>query len=149
MISFDPIIEVVSPLQYDTMMREMRMAQVIGDTLAYTYPGYSWLVGANFTGGIATIEVGEINSEVLSNMSYKYVLHLHNLVDAGIARKKIIRAGGEMLERAYRPRRKWDGLYPTRVDGVKERHQPFAGKIISLDEYRRMRKPNSPIILAA
>jgi hypothetical protein len=76
------------------------------------------------------------------------VIHLKNLFDWGIGRKKIVMAAGELLERAFLRRGKWDASYPTKIHGVKERHQPWTGrKIISLDEYRRHAAPD--LIVAA
>jgi hypothetical protein len=120
----EPVIEVVEPDQQHTATQEMKLAGDIGNELAKTYPGYYWLVNVNFFGGIATIECGQINSEVRSNLMYGYVVHLHNLADWGSGRKRILKMAGELLERAEMSRGKWDGDFPGNIDGVRANHQP-------------------------
>jgi hypothetical protein len=149
-VEIEPVIEIVEAIKFDTVMREMRMAASVGNHLANVYPGYFWLINVDFQGGILTIECGQINSEVMSNMTYRQVVHLKNLVfDWAAGMKKVEKAAGELLERAYLRRGKWDASYPSRIDGVKDEHQPWTGRrVVSLDEYRR-RAQSIEIIKAA
>ena len=127
-VEVEPVINIIDPARIGVMVSEMKIAAEFGNTLAKVYPGYYWLVNVDFNGPIATIECGQINTEVKSNMAYKYVLHLTNLFDAGITTRILINSAGELLERAFMRRGKWTGHYPTKVDGVADHHQPDAGE---------------------
>ncbi len=101
------------------------MARTIGSTLAGVYPGYQWWVRADVRHGFFVIHCGEINAAMASNMPYGMLMHVSKIDDAGLLRKKIIRMGGEFLERANLVRGRASGEMARRVDGAPDRHQPF------------------------
>ena len=147
-VEFDPVFEIVEPWQEETARREMHYAGQLANELAVVYPGYYWLVNVNFQGGICTLECGQITGELMSNMPYAMVIHLNNLFDWGITRRKLVFSAGELLERAFLRRGKWDASYPTQVHGVRSDHQPWKPKIITLEEYMRRSRPDIELIAA-
>jgi predicted enzyme related to lactoylglutathione lyase len=80
------------------------------------YPGYIWAVNVNSekTGGVMTIK----------NFSVSYqwgmILHLDKL-DAKL--KKVVRAGGELLERGRMARGLRKDLKAAHVDGIPDKFQ--------------------------
>lgn len=149
-IGITPVIETIDPFHFDRCIREMRMAGEIGDLLARVYPGYYWLVNVDFKGQIATIQCGQINTEVMSNIPYSFVIHLKNLIDPSFARRKIINSAGELLERAFMRRGRWDQLFPTRMDGIQDNHQPLTGrKVVSIEDYRQQQYAHTKIEVVA
>jgi hypothetical protein len=103
---------------------EINTTKTIGDTLARVYPGYQWWVRAHAKRGYFMIHCGEINSAMTTNLPYGMLLHVSKIDDHGLLRKKVIRMGGEFLERASLERGRNRGFAPTRVDGLPEKHQP-------------------------
>ena len=71
-------------------------------------------------GGVAKIK----NLRISSRMGM--VLHLDNLTDAGVRKRKVIRAGGEFLERAHWVRGKYQGDAPKVLEGHKKYNPKFA-----------------------
>lgn len=64
------------------------------DTLNKKYPGYAWVVMVDDVAGVMNIECWNISGRM------GYTLHMTNLMhDAGVMNKKVMRAGGELLER--------------------------------------------------
>lgn len=90
---------------------DMTMAKEVAETLHAHYPGHLWAV---------TIRDGAlvIKNLYLSSL-WGMVLHIANITDASIRRKKVIRAGGEFLERANLRRGKYDGQDVKNVEGIK------------------------------
>jgi len=73
--------------------QDMSMAKDIAETLFQHYHGYLWAV--NVRGGVAVIKCLNVSS------NYGYVLKYTEIKDdAGVRKKDVIRAGGEILERA-------------------------------------------------
>lgn len=94
--------------------RDMGMAKDIAETLFKKYPGYMW--GVNVQSGVAIIKCLNVSS------LYGFVLKYKDIKDdAGFREKEIIRAGGEILERAKmaRTERKLGETVQT-VDGIKD-----------------------------
>ncbi len=71
-----------------TLKQEQHICAVIGDTLQKHYPGHIWLVNA---------EQGRVNI-FLGMVSGKWGFRI-NIVDLDVEGRKIIMAGGELLER--------------------------------------------------
>ena len=91
------------------------------------YPHHDWAVflDSEKTGGIVKIQNYDVTGTV-----YGYVLHLADLFsDPDL--KCVVRAGGEMLERAN-VRRGWkeDDLIVDHIDGIEDKYQPFEGGLI-------------------
>jgi len=90
------------------------------------YPGYHWRVGINDdpTGGVMYIMNMDLNAALWGNDPYGYVLYLRSVYgDPGL--KRVITAGGEILERARMSRRGNTGEDVQTVDGVLQQHQPL------------------------
>lgn len=99
-------------------------AQVMKKLTDY-YPGYNWIVEIDDrpTVGMVHIYNQDVNAELWSNAPYGYRLKLET-VQADTNLMCVMRAGGEILERA-RLVRGWNkGDTTTHVDGVKPHHQP-------------------------
>jgi hypothetical protein len=74
-------------------MQDMTMAKDIAETLFEKYPGYMW--GVNVKSGIALIKCLNVSSLWGFVLKYKDISG-----DANFRKKEVIRAGGEILERA-------------------------------------------------
>lgn len=94
--------------------RDMGMAKDIAETLFVKYPGYIW--GVNVISGVAVIKCLNVSS------LYGYILKYKDIKDdAGFREKEIIRAGGEILERAKMDRSgRRLGETVQDVDGIKD-----------------------------
>jgi hypothetical protein len=93
--------------------QDMTMAKDIADTLFVKYPGYMW--GVNVRSGVAIIKCLNVSSLYGFVLKYKDICH-----DAAFRHKEIIRAGGEILERANMHRGEREkGQVVTAVDGIK------------------------------
>lgn len=91
---------------------DMTMAKDIADTLFVQYPGYMW--GVNVRSGVAVIKCLNVSSLYGFVLKYKDISH-----DANFRKKEIIRAGGEILERAKLARgERKKGEVVTAVDGI-------------------------------
>jgi len=117
-------IEIVPIEQMWSSIWETNTAKTIGDTLARTYPGYQWWVRAHASRGYFVIHCGEINAVIGTNLPYGMLMHVSKIDDHGLLAKKVIRMGGELLERANLVRGKSKGEFARRVDGLPERYQP-------------------------
>lgn len=95
-------------------MNDMNMAKDIAETLFKHYPGYMWAV--NVTSGVAVIKCLNVSSLYGFILKYKEIKD-----DAGFRAKEVVRAGGEILERANMARgeRRYGEVAAT-VDGIKE-----------------------------
>ena len=76
----------VNPLDYN-------MAKDIGEALHAAYPGHLWAVTCEGEKGIATVR----NLALIGN--WGFVLKLSDLYSASDWKKKVVMAGGEILER--------------------------------------------------
>ena len=94
------------------------LAKNASNLLNQHYPGYLWAVNVNSEekGGVMIIKNFSIS------FRYGYTLHLNKLDNK---MKKVIRAGGEILERANFNRGTSRNLLPQFIDGVPEKHQPI------------------------
>lgn len=100
-------------------LEDMNMAKDIGETLFAHYPGYMW--GISVRSGVAIIKCLNVSS------LYGFILKYKDIKDdAGFRKKEILRAGGEILERAKMARgeRKM-GERVIDVDGI-ENYNPIA-----------------------
>lgn len=101
--------------------QDMTMAKDIADTLFEKYPGYMW--GVAVRSGVAVIKCLNVSS------LYGYVLKYADIKDdANYRKKEVIKAGGEILERArmHRGEREFGSKAAT-VDGIKD-YNPIAMK---------------------
>ena len=93
-------------------MQDMTMAKDIAETLFEKYPGYMW--GVNVKSGIALIKCLNVSSLWGFVLKYKDIKD-----DAGYRKKEVIRAGGEILERAKMVRgERVKGEMASAVDGI-------------------------------
>lgn len=96
----------------DETAAEQNLARVVGDILQRMYPapkeiGFWWAVTANAKGGVL-----HILNLALSG-THGYTLYMDGLM-GGEGPKRIMRAGGELLERAGLSR-DWRNLSPDKV----------------------------------
>lgn len=105
-------------------LQGQRLAADIIYTLDKHYPGYRWGCWVDENGGIVKIVNSTLQSPLTTHELYGYVLHLKNVYqDPDL--KRVVRAGGEILERANMERKAWDQhTLPKRIEGVREKHQP-------------------------
>ena len=75
------------------------LSKRIGETLAKYYPDYNWMVEADSgKAGVATIRL--LYTDNLGRLTrYGCLLHLTSWANHDEAEKKVMRLGGEMLER--------------------------------------------------
>jgi hypothetical protein len=102
-------------------LEDMNLARDIGEALFAHYPGYMW--GISVRSGVAIIKCLNVSS------LYGFILKYKDIKDdAGFRKKEILRAGGEILERARMARgeRKL-GEMVTGVDGI-DNYNPIAMK---------------------
>ena len=105
---------------------DLKLAMMVQDTLEEHYPGWGWMchINSDPSGGVVRIFNAAITGRV--QRPYGFVLHLKNLqVRYAEARKLVVNAGGELLERAGQKRGGYDGGEIHYVEGVKVQHQPF------------------------
>jgi len=88
---------IMDPRQLDMSPSAVTLAKNVAETLNKHYPGHLWGVNVNEAGGIVTV----YNLSLSGN--WGFVLHIKDLAIADDM-KKVMRAGGEILER-YRLRR--------------------------------------------
>lgn len=92
--------------------QDMTMAKDIADTLFGHYPGYMW--GVSVKSGVAVIKCLNVSSLWGYVLKYRDICH-----DAAYRHKEIIRAGGEILERAKLARgERQKGETVIAVDGI-------------------------------
>lgn len=94
------------------------LAKRAADLLNQHYPNYLWAVNVNATptGGCMFIKNFSVSYR------YGYVLHIEKL-DTKL--RKVVNAGGEILERARLNRGKWLDEELKHIDGVPDKHQPI------------------------
>lgn len=73
-------------------LREMQMSNRMADLLHRHYPGYKWAVRVNIDGGIVTV------LNLMLSGRWGFVIKLIELQE-DVGDKKLVRAGGELLER--------------------------------------------------
>lgn len=102
------------------------LAAEVMKKLTDCYPGYSWVVEIDDrpTVGMVHIYNQDVNAALFSNKPYGYRLHLKKVQnDPNLA--CVMRAGGEILERAALARGWNKGDVPSYVEGVHLQHQPL------------------------
>ena len=105
-------------------VRDLRLASEITDKLAKHYPGHLWGVEFREDAGIVNIVCESVQSSLHTNMLYGYTLYMQT-VYADPDLRCVVRAGGEILERASLDRGcKKEGDVVASVDGVAKKHQP-------------------------
>lgn len=94
------------------------LAKNASELLNKHYPGHLWAVNVNSDekGGVMIIKNFSVSYR------YGYTLHLNKLDNK---LNKVIKAGGEILERAGIVRGFSRGVLPKSIDGVPDRHQPI------------------------
>jgi hypothetical protein len=75
----------------------------VGEILSIQYPGHPWQVGVKHDAGTIHIELPYL-TRLRTRFPYGFLLHLSSLRNHDTARKKVIWAGGELLERYGLPR---------------------------------------------
>jgi len=93
------------------------------------YPGYTWIVEIDDRPNVGTMNIynQEVNAAIFGGASYGYRIFL-STAQNDPRLLCVMRAGGEILERA-RLRRGWSqGILPDHIDGVKPQHQPLSGR---------------------
>ena len=79
-----------------TMLADQALCVRVGEDLARAYPGYQWMVGCNHEAGTVVIDL--LCDKPIGLANYGYLLHISSLMGAG-GQAKVMRAGGELLER--------------------------------------------------
>ena len=121
-----PGVEIIPIEQMWSSIWEVTKTRLIGDTLAKCYPGYQWLVRAHANRGYFVIQCADINVTLATNQPWGMLMHVSKMDDHGLLIKKIIRMGGELLERAALVRGKNKGDSPRHVDGLPHKFQPIS-----------------------
>lgn len=93
----------------DTAIADVDMCIAVGEDLTQHYPGHPWQVGCNHESGMVTITLGYPGGQTKGGDQFQwgYCLHLSDLMSSG-AQKRVMRAGGELLERFGVARRAGD-----------------------------------------
>ncbi len=111
-------IEVFGAAGHNMELSDLAMCRDAMRVLNTTYPGYRWMIGVNSEGGIMYIKNLDISG------LWGYVLHMTKMVNDPTM-KRVRRAGGEILERAWQKRGKATGDPTVKVDGLPKKHQPL------------------------
>lgn len=96
--------DIVSGVEADgeNAMSEQDLCIAVGETLQKAYPGYPWQVGCSVDAGTVVIDL-PVDWKPLAFQRYGILLHMKSLMWQG-GFKKVLHAGGEMLERMGLPR---------------------------------------------
>lgn len=110
-------------LDLHTAQSDLVLGQRCVAMLVKHFPGRKWAVAVNSKGGVVNV------FDHFTSFKYGYLLKLKDVyTDPGL--KCVMRAGGEILERARIARRDKDGTAPVHIEGVKKHHQPLNGGLI-------------------
>ena len=82
-------------------MAERDLCIAVGEDLERHYPGHPWMVGADLNAGTVAIRLGYDLPPSMAPMGY--LLHIATLLAPG-GHQRVMRAGGEWLERLGLPR---------------------------------------------
>lgn len=88
------------------------LAKNAADKLNQHYPGHLWMVHVNSEGGVMIIKNMAVSPD------WGYILHI-NKIDPEM--KRVMNAGGELLERGWMKRGAWNGQYAKEVEGIPKR----------------------------
>ena len=98
----------------DMPSSDVLLAKDASDLLFRKYPGYLWAVHVNSKGGMLNIFCPLVSTR------YGYTIRLKEVYQDRAALKCVMRAGGEILERAALRRGKWhSGDLAKTVEGIK------------------------------
>ena len=107
--------------EFQTVL-DMDVAKKVAEHLNKHYPGHLWAVTVR--DGACVIKNLRVSSQ------YGYVLYT-STIDADPNLKCVMKAGGEILERAAMARKRHEeGDQAQRVDGMKQKYQPIGDMII-------------------
>ncbi|HKS73269.1 MAG TPA: hypothetical protein VJQ82_08730 [Terriglobales bacterium] len=81
-----------------TAVADIALCKMIYETLLEHYPNHPWLIGANSESGAADIKLLYTDPRN-PRTNWGYSLNLNSLVTHDERKRKIVRAGGELLER--------------------------------------------------
>lgn len=70
------------------------LASIVGECLHTAYPGYLWRVNAEIEGGVVNIICGDVSYES------GCTIMIADLAEPTAAKRHVLKAGGEILERA-------------------------------------------------
>jgi hypothetical protein len=108
------VTELKSVEGHDYDANDVILAKNAADALNTHYPGHLWMVHVNSEQGILVIKNNAVSS------MWGYILHI-NKIDPDM--KRVMRAGGELLERGWMKRGAWNGQFATEVEGIPEKYQ--------------------------
>jgi hypothetical protein len=102
-------------------IRAMDDAKAVGETLNEHYPNHLWAV--SWQGGVLVVKDLSISS------FYGMVLKPQDSYSSSSFKREVIRAGGELLERAKMLRGSWDGQMAQSLEGSDKKYfQPLGVK---------------------
>jgi hypothetical protein len=116
--------EIIGEPGHDIELDDLMLAIRAQDVLKHHYPYHLWGVNVNSEQGIMAIKAFNISAR------YGVLLHLRRVYqDPDL--KCVMRAGGEILERASMIRGRWNGEeLPMIIEGVRPQDQPHGRLII-------------------
>jgi hypothetical protein len=82
-------------------MADEDVCRAVGEDLTHYFPGHLWCVGCNHEAGTLYIDLPYQKPAHLRH--YGFLMHISTVLGAD-GRKKVMRAGGELLERFGLPR---------------------------------------------
>jgi len=82
----------------ETEMADTAICKAVGEELMQLYPRHRWAVQADTFAGVVNVRLLYSGASGMSN--YGYQLHMNTLMSGeNTARRAVMRAGGELLER--------------------------------------------------
>lgn len=79
-------------------VKDIALCKEVWEVLDKHYPGHPWMVGADHFAGTVSIQLAYEDRVEFNYSKWGYLLHIRNL-NTPESMKKVMRAGGEMLER--------------------------------------------------
>jgi hypothetical protein len=123
----DVELSIVDELTPTTSLQGMYDASEMIRVLSKHYPVYRWGIEYDEDGKIVKVFNLTLQNPIASREMYGWVFHLSTVLeDKANGWRKLIMAGGQILERANMERKAWD-MYtlPKHIDGVRPKHQPI------------------------
>lgn len=96
----------------DVTLNDKMLCYNVGKVLNKHYPDHIWAVNVNSQGGVVDILAYNISKEYGMRLLYTEVANDPSLTC-------VIKAGGELLERAWKARGRNDGQKPATLEGAK------------------------------
>ena len=93
----------VIAVDHRTIPADIALAKEVGDSLEDSYPGWGWLVSVN-DGVIDIINVAmeaAVKKQTKRNVPWGFRMFADNVSTSSELKKKVIMAGGELIERGY------------------------------------------------